>query len=61
MKDFIENDVGESLADLIDEGMIEVSSIDNDGKFTYRLTEKGRCANNNERTQQEVEERTGET
>jgi len=39
--DDFHEEVGEMLADLIDEGMMEVSAIDSDGKFAYRLTPKG--------------------
>lgn len=39
-RDFHE-EVGETLTDLIDEGIMEVSGIDCDGNFSYRLTTKG--------------------
>lgn len=41
LQDDFHEEVGETLTDLIDEGIMEVSGIDIDGNFSYRLTTKG--------------------
>jgi DNA-binding PadR family transcriptional regulator len=44
VKKNIKKEIGDNLIVLINEGMVEVSSVDEDGKFSYRLTEKGKKA-----------------
>jgi DNA-binding PadR family transcriptional regulator len=38
----MEEEVEETLYELIDLGLIEASHVDEDGKFLYTLTEKGK-------------------